>query len=120
MSHLDTLTDAWVDGQEALWADRLGMEQAHQEWEERALADCKCDLRHSFLHNPDVKHHQFSSYTVRQLVDEAMDPDKHYPMLLELIRRAALGEDISDDAGDLVLELANKCVDSQRETFLRD
>ena len=47
-------------------------------------------------------------------------PDVHIAQMLELVRRAANGEDISDDAGDLVLELSTKCVNDNLETFLRD
>lgn len=102
------------------YAEDRGREQEREDYEDRCIADCKDDLRHLFLHRPDERHHKFSSYTSRQLVDETMDTDKHIPALLEMIRRAALGEDISDDAGDFVLEVCNKCVDGNRETFLRN
>ena len=120
MNNLDTLLDAWLSGQEANYLHQLEQEEAHKEWEERSKKECISDLQHHFLTDPERKHYQFSTYTMRQLVDEAMDPDVHIPQMLELIRRAANGEDISGDAGDLVLELSTKCVSDNLETFLRD
>ena len=102
------------------YAEDRGHEQDREDYEDRCIAECIDTLRAGFLNTPDARCQNTGRATYRQQIDEAINPDVDIPAMLDLIRRAAKGEDISDEADSLVLSLAQQYVELNRDSFLRN
>ena len=79
-------------------------------------------LLESYLRDPATPSDNFRTYTAEQQLCEMLctDEDTDWFALLDLTRRAALGQNVQRDARELLRKLAAAFVSANRDTYIKD
>ena len=102
--------------------DLIEAQEQEQARADVAMADATEYLLQSYLANPATPSDKFRTYTAEQQLSEALcsDEDTDWFALLDLTRRAALGQNVQADAHEMLRKLAAAFVSANRDSYIRD
>ena len=114
--------EAWERYEEGRYLDLIDAQEREEARMEQVIADGTEYLLQSYLRDAHTPSDKFRTYTAEQQLCEVLcsDEETTWEALLEVIRRAAIGQNVQKDAYELLRKLAHAWVSMNRETYIKD